>query len=157
MKERVFYSVHYGLDSWRSAQIRNMGVLEGNEPATDNEWEEIKGSDEKIKEWIKEQLKGCSCTVVLIGKETANRKWIKYEIIESWKAGMGIIGIYIHGLKDKDGNTTTQGDNPFNSIFLKDGSKLSSIVKCYNPSGKNSKAIYKEIFNNIASQVEEAI
>ena len=48
-------------------------------------------------------MKYRSCTVILVDQNTANRKWINYEIIESWHAGMGIVGICIHGLKNQDG------------------------------------------------------
>ena len=58
-----------------------MGVGEGNKPATDNDWETItKGGDKAIQRWIDDQLDGKSCNVVLIGENTAGRKWIKYEI-----------------------------------------------------------------------------
>lgn len=37
-----------------------------------------------------------SCVIVLIGTETASRKWVQYEIKEAWKRGKGIVGIYIN-------------------------------------------------------------
>ena len=42
MARRAFYSFHYKQDNWRAAKVRNMGVVEGNKPATDNDWEAIK-------------------------------------------------------------------------------------------------------------------
>lgn len=41
MARRVFYSFHYEPDNSRAAQVRNMGVVEGNKPASDNDWETI--------------------------------------------------------------------------------------------------------------------
>ncbi len=41
--------------------------------------------------------------VVLIGQNTAGRKWINYEIRKGWKDKKGMFGIYIHNLEDKDG------------------------------------------------------
>ncbi len=35
-KRQVFFSFHYEADAWRAAQVRNMGVVEGNEPVSDN-------------------------------------------------------------------------------------------------------------------------
>ena len=56
-------------------------------PATDNDWETItEGGDATIKNWIAGQMKGRSCTIVLVG--TANRKWINHEIVTSWNADM---------------------------------------------------------------------
>lgn len=72
MARRVFYSFHYMSDNQRAAKVRNMGVVEGNRPATDNDWETItKGGDTAIEKWIDDQLDGKSCTVVLIGASTA--------------------------------------------------------------------------------------
>ena len=101
MKRRVFYSFHYEADNWRAAQVRNIGAIKGNRPATDNDWEAVKrGGDAAIRRWIAGQMHGRSCTVVLVGTNTANRKWINYEIVESWKQGMGVVGIHVHGLRD---------------------------------------------------------
>ncbi|WP_132282769.1 TIR domain-containing protein [Natranaerovirga hydrolytica] len=36
-----------------------------------------------MKEWIDEQLKGTFVTVILIGNETADRKYVQYEIKKS--------------------------------------------------------------------------
>jgi hypothetical protein len=158
-KRQVFYSFHYKPDCWRVSQVRNIGAVEGNRPAPDNDWETIaRGGDEVIKKWIKEQMKYRSCTLVLIGKDTADRKWINYEIIESWNSGMGVAGIYIHGLKNRDGYITSQGNNPFDYIsFGNTGKKLSSIVKCYNPIGIDSKEKYEWICNYIGGIANEAV
>lgn len=110
MARRVFYSFHYISDAWRTSQVRNIGVVEGNKPASDNDWEKIKKSGDKaIQKWIDDQLNGRSCTVVLIGKETSERKWIKYEIEKSWNEGKGVVGIYIHNLKDSDQKQSSKG------------------------------------------------
>jgi len=159
MARKVFYSFYFKEDNWRAAKVRNIGVVEGNQPVSDNEWEEIKkGGDEAIKRWIDEQLNGRSCTIVLIGTNTASRKWVKYEIEKSWNDGKGLLGIYIHNLKDKEGNQSTKGRNPFDDFTMKrDNSKLSSIVKTYDPPYTDSKKVYEYIQNYIESWVEEAI
>ena len=159
MKRKVFFSFHYKPDNWRAAQVRNMGVIEGNRPATDNGWETVKkGGDKAIKKWITDQMHGRSCTLVLVGTSTAGRKWINHEIVESWNEGMGVAGIHIHGLKDQDKQTSTKGRNPFHSINFGDtGKKLSSVVKCYDPPGRNSQEKYAWIEENISAIVEEAI
>lgn len=159
MVRKCFFSFHYKPDSQRASMVRQIGVIEGNQPATDNDWEAIaSGSDDAIKKWIAEQIYGKSCTVVLVGSNTANRKWINHEIIKSWNDEMGVVGIYIHGLKNLDGNTCAKGDNPFD--YITHGptkNKLSSIVKCYNPAGSDSKERYAWISKHLANAVEEAI
>jgi hypothetical protein len=134
-----------------------MGAIEGNVPVSDNDWEAVKrGGDKAIKAWIDGQLHGRSCTVVLVGEKTAGRKWIKYEIEESWKAGKGVLGIYIHNLEDRDENQSQKGRNPFDDIPI-GGKKLSTIVNLYDPSYKSSSYVYNHIKKNIANWVEEAI
>jgi hypothetical protein len=158
MARQVFYSFHYRNDYWRAATVRSIGVIEGNRPAHDNDWEAIVNQgDEAIERWIKEQMQYKSCTVVLVGSYTANRKWIDYEIIEAWNRGMGVVGIRIHGLKDSKGYTSLPGDNPFENITFKSTNEpLSSVVKCYNPAGITSKERYDWIAKHLANAVAEA-
>lgn len=107
---------------------------------------------------MSDQMYGRSCTVVLIGAATANRKWINHEIVTSWDEGMGVVGIYIHGLKDLNGQISAQGANPFDYIGLGNtGRRLSSIVKCHNPAGVDSKAKYGWIAEHLSNAVEEAV
>lgn len=159
MKRRVFYSFHYITDNWRAAQVRNIGVVEGNRPATDNTWETVKrGGGLAIKKWIAEQMKGRSCCVVLVGSDTANREWINHEIIESWNKDMGVVGIRVHGLEDWHGRRSPRGANPFDNLSFEDsGGKLSSVVKCYDPPGRNSRERYDWISKHLSGAVEEAI
>lgn len=159
MARRIFYSFHYLPDNWRVSQVRNIGAIEGNKPASDNDWETItKGGDKAIEKWIDEQLNGRSCVVVLIGSATANRKWINHEIVKAWNAGKGVLGIHIHNLKDREGKTCRKGNNPFDHInHNPSGKKLSSIVKVYDPPGAESTDVYNHIKNNLEKWIEVAI
>lgn len=158
-KRNCFYSFHYMPDNWRVATVRSIGVIDGNRPATDNNWETVKGGgDAAIKRWITGQMKGRSCTVVLVGSNTAGRKWITHEISESWNAGMGVVAIHVNGLKDGLGSTSSKGGNPLDSVtFNSSGKKLSTIAKCYTPSGTNSREKYAWISKHLANVVEESI
>ena len=159
MARKVFYSFHYQPDSWRVSQVRNIGAIEDNKPAKDNDWETVtKGGDEAIQKWIDEQMTGRSCVVVLIGSATANRKWIDYEIKKAWESRKGLLGVHIHGLKNRDGKTSTKGANPFDGFTLQNTTKkLSSVIKTYDPSGSDSTAVYKYIKDNLEKWIEEAI
>lgn len=156
MKRQVFYSFHYGNDVRRVAQIRNIGALEDNKPVSENDWEEVKKSGKKaIEEWIDKQMNYRSCVVVLVGEDTANRPWVKYEIEKAWNEGRGLVGIYIHNIKDPVYGKCSKGANPFDDFTMnRDGSVLSSIVKCYNPSPYDA---YNDIRNHIEEWIEEAI
>lgn len=157
MARKVFTSFHYVPDNWRANQIRNMGKLEGNSIATTNKWEEVtKGGNKAIQEWIDDNIYGKSCVVIFVGENTAGRKWIKYEIEKAWNDGKGVFGIYVHNLKDNNGNQSNKGDNPFDD-FTVGGKKLSSIVKCYNPPFSTSTYVYDHIKENLEEWIEKAI
>ncbi len=157
MGRKVFYSFHYDDDNWRVSQIRNMGVVDENIALADNDWEEIKkGGDKAIQSWIDSQIKGRSCTIVLVGRNTAGRKWVNYEIEKSWNEGKGVLGIRIHKLKDISGSQDTAGANPF-SGFNVSGKNLSSIISLHDSIYFDSKDVYKYIKENIANWVENAI
>ena len=157
MARRAFYSFHYEPDNWRASQIRNMGVIDGNKPATDNDWEEITDDGDKaIQKWIDDQLSGKSVAIILIGAKTAGRKWIKYEINKAWDESIVILGIFIHNLKDSDGDQTTKGKNSFADFNVGDVS-MSSIVKAYDPPYSTSTNVYNHIKENLSDWIEEAI
>ena len=100
-----------------------------------------------------------SCTVVLVGSHTANRKWINYEIAKAWDDGKGVVGIRINGLKNRDGFTSGKGYNPFDYVYAPGypRKKLSQIVKCYDPSGNDSRERYAWIERYLSDAIEEAI
>jgi len=116
MARKVFFSFHYSRDAWRVSQVRNSNVIAAYDksPFYDKAvWQSIKQRGEQaIKNWIEEQLKGTSVTVVLIGRETATRPWVKYEIKRSIELGKGLIGIDISKINDQNGNTDDTGVNP---------------------------------------------
>jgi hypothetical protein len=77
-------------------------------------WEEAKRKgDAAIKKLIDDGLKGTTVTVVLIGAKTSEREYVDYEIDQSWKRGNGLIGIHIHNIEDRYGNTDVKGNDPF--------------------------------------------
>jgi hypothetical protein len=136
-----------------------MGVIEGNAPVKDNDWESIKkGGDAAIEKWIDEQMSGKSCVIVLIGGNTANRKWINHEIVKAWNEKKGVLGIYIHRLKDSDQEQSSQGGNPFEHVTFKtSGNKLATVVKAYNPPYSDSTQVYGYIKSNLSDWIETAI
>jgi hypothetical protein len=157
MARSVFYSFHYKPDNARASQVRNAGVIDGNRPVSDNDWETVtKGGDSAIEKWIDRQMSGRSCAVVLIGSGTAGRKWINYEIAKAWNDRKGVVGVYIHNLKNLDGEQSTKGGNPLDHV-TRSGVKLSSIVKAYDPPFTTSTYVYDHIKTNLADWVEEAV
>jgi hypothetical protein len=157
MARRAFYSFQYKPDNWRASQVRNMGAVEGNKPASDNDWETVKkGGDAAIQKWIAGQLSGKSVAIVLIGEKTAGRKWIKYEIKKAWEDGKGVLGVYIHNLKDSDGDQLSKGNNPLDAYKI-EGKSMSDVVKSYDPPYSTSTYVYDHIKDNLADWIEKAI
>lgn len=151
----VFYSFHYAKDVMRVQQIRNIGALDENKPVSPNEWEQVKrGGERSIQRWIDDNMKYKRCLIVLIGEDTSERPWVKYEIEKAWSDGKAIVGIYIHKLRCPRSGLGVRGKNPFDGFTLNNGQRLSSVVKCFDPSPHNT---YKDIANNIASLVHFAI
>ncbi len=157
-KRQVFFSFYYDDDSWRAGQVRNMGKVSDDSTFSDNDWEEVKTKSEStIKQWIDDQLKMRSCLVVLIGTHTSSRKWVKYEIEQAYKMGKGIVGIKVHKLKDKYGDQSAEGANPFYSILTDDGTRLSNHVEIFDSTYVTSKYVYDDIAENITDLIEDAI
>jgi hypothetical protein len=147
MARRVFFSFHYERDIWRASQVRNSWVTKPDREAAGfwdaAAWEEVKRKgDESIKRWIREQMNGTSVTIVLIGAETANRKYVQYEINHSWEKGNGLIGIYIHNLRDKNGEKDEKGNDPFRILGYKG-------IRTYD-------WVNDDGYNNLGTWVEEA-
>jgi hypothetical protein len=122
MSRRVFFSFHYAEDIWRANQIRHSWVTkdwEPNTPVDKASWESIKRQgDEAVKKWINAQLKGCGVTVVLIGRYTSARPYVRYEIRTSHELGKGLLGVRIHRLKNQNGQTSPLGTNPFDEFYI---------------------------------------
>lgn len=51
------------------------------------------------------EIKNTSVTAVLIGSETYNRPWVRYEFFKSLQKGNKLIGIYINSIKGRDAKT----------------------------------------------------
>lgn len=153
-KRRVFYSFYFDDDVFRVQQIRQMGMVDGNEPVTVNEWEEIRRTRSGIERWIDESLFGKSCVIVLIGSDTASRPWVKYEIDRAWALGKALFGIRIHNLRCLRTGLGVKGSNPFASRSFELANGEPYVPRVYDPSPSNA---YADIRDNLPYWVERAI
>lgn len=96
MARKVFFSFKYD-DVARAMIVRNSWVTQDSAGFIDKaEFEEIKRKgDAAIKNWIDDQLKNTTVTVILVGENTNKSKWVKYEIEESIRRGNGLLEIDI--------------------------------------------------------------
>ena len=117
----VYFAFHYQRDIWRVQQVKNHWVTKETHKAAgffDGSLEEKAKTegDAAVKRLINKGMNGASVTCVLIGAETLNRRWVQYEIFNSIEEGMGVFGVRIHGLKNKEGKTDSFGVNPFAAL-----------------------------------------
>jgi hypothetical protein len=153
----VFYSLHYEADRSRAELVRNVKGLVPNLEAKPTEWATIeRRGDFAFKRWFEQQVRGRSCTIVLIGADTAMRPAIQHEIRRSWELKMGMLGIYIHALQDDKGQPGRKGRNPF--IQAESGLDVQAARShVYEPPDSDSKLAYRYIADNLAKWVEWAV
>lgn len=118
MARNVFFSFHYTRDIMRVNTVRQAWRFypTGREHGYIDHglWEKVKLQGKPaIKKLIDAGLTGSSVTAVLIGSETADREWVKYEIAESIRQGKGLIGIRIHKISSMSTGTDLRGSDPF--------------------------------------------
>lgn len=104
---RVFFSFHFQRDSFKVSQIRNSWLgnraFEGQPYLDKAAWESIeRRGDAAIKNWIDSQMNGTSVTVVLIGSETLQRRWVRYEMQRTLERGAGLLGVSLAGMTNID-------------------------------------------------------
>lgn len=120
---KVFFSFDWD-DVWRVNQVRNSWVAKGGyQSAGFMDKAEIEKlelqTNKKIKNWIDGQMHGTSVTCVLIGEKTSHSKWVLYEIDQSIEKGNGILGVYIHSIKNQNREKSKRGKNPLSQYTEK--------------------------------------
>ncbi len=115
---RTFFSFHYIPDVWRAWNVRNSWVVKPDDQVDRGFFDSSvfeasqKESDESLKAFLREGIKNTSVTCVLTGTDTWSRRWVRYEIARSVVKGNGLLTVYIHGVKNKDGVIAVKGANP---------------------------------------------
>ena len=148
MAKSVFFSFHYDRDVHRVQLVRNINALEGQPLLNSQKWEEVrKKGDYAIKNWIDAQMAYKNAAIVLIGKQTAGREWINYEINKAWADKRPLLGVRIHGLSSM-GTVDGPGVSPFTSA---------SGIPVFDPTVTDAwatidpRATYKRLTENLES------
>ena len=89
-------------------------------------------------------------------RDSAVRCWSIRTNPRTTDDGKGVLGIYVHNLKDSDGDQSSKGRNPFDD-FTVGGKKLSNIVEAHDPPYSTSTYVYSYIEANLAGWIEAAI
>lgn len=134
MAKRVYFTFDYeDVSDFRANVVRNHKFVDDIETAgyfDASIWEESKKKDAAaLKKLISTALDNTSVTVVLIGSDTFNRRWVRYELFKSLERGNKIFGIHINSIAGKDTKTKTPGPNPFEHL----GIEFSADGKSYRP------------------------
>jgi hypothetical protein len=150
----VFLSFHYDRDAARVQQVVNMGALEQQTILSAQDWEGVKKKgDAAIQTWIDDQMKYKTAVVVLIGKETASRPWVTYEIRKAWNEKRPLLGIRINGLAPLNLTADAAGANPFSNVPLDGGDTVADYVPIFTPTGNTSKDVYSSIAENLGEWI----
>lgn len=118
MSRRVYFAFHYqDVIDFRANVVRNHWVTKLDRPSAGyydaSIWEEAKKQSElALKRLINAELERTSATCVLVGSETFERPWVRYEILKSFLRGNKILAVHINSVKGNDGRTKTLGRNP---------------------------------------------
>lgn len=157
MARNVFFSFHYERDVQRAAVVRNHAVTKDNNKEAGYidkaAWESLERQGEAaIKKWIGEQLSGTSVTVVLVGPETSSRKWVQYELQQSYARGNGLLAVTLHNIKDFNGKIDTAGSTTFGSL----GKDKSGNEVYFFQVGKTYDWINDDGYKNFGTWVEDA-
>jgi hypothetical protein len=156
MARKVFFSFHYDRDVHRVVQVRNSWVVRAKGEAAPfydkAEFEAAKKRAGGIEQWIEDQMKGTSVTVVLFGAETYDREWVRHEIKRSYQLKKGLLAIDIHNVKHPQTGTDFQGKNPLSYWQVTSGGgkvPMSSLYSEYD-------WVRDDGYTNMATWIESA-
>ncbi|SLK08728.1 TIR domain-containing protein [Novosphingobium mathurense] len=121
---RVFYSFHYD-DVFRVNHVRNAGKIRAVDrgrqltPQDRSLWERVKRTNPaNLRRVIDARLQGTSVTCVLVGSETWEREWVRYEIARSFFRGNGLLAVHIDKCPCPRNGISRQGANPLAYLAL---------------------------------------
>lgn len=125
MARRVFFSFDYlDVADFRANVVRQHGMTKLDRQTAGffdaSLWEAAKKQgDLAVKRLINSAVNGTSVTCVLVGSETYQRRWVRYEIIRSLKKGSRIFAVHINSIPDKYSMTKDFGPNPLSYLGIR--------------------------------------
>jgi hypothetical protein len=142
---RTFFSFHYVPDVWRAWNVRNSWVVKPGEEVDSGFFDSSvfeaskRRGDDVLKAFLRDGMENTSVTCVLTGMDTWTRRWVRYEIARSLIKGNGLLTVYIHSVKNKNGEVATKGADPLAQMGV-----YKANNKIYLAEWKNSKWVRYE-------------
>ena len=130
MAKRIFFGFHYeDVKTFRANVVRNHWLTKKDSQDAGffdaSIWEGAqKHGDQAVKRLINSNLGNTSVTCALVGSETWNRRWVRYEILKSYDRDNLLFGVHINSIKDKNQQTFGQGRNVFDYL----GFVISAVI-----------------------------
>src|SRR6266436_5914269 len=130
MTRRTFFSFHYRPDVTRAWTVRNSWMTKPDHEDAgffDSSVFESKEreSPDVLKRFLKDGLSNTSVTCVLVGAETVLRRWVRYEVLQSFVRGNGLLAVRVHGIADLNRKISEAGTDPFAALaFTVDGDRM---------------------------------
>lgn len=115
MAKRFFFSFHYkDVAEFRANVVRNHWRFKLNREISvyhdASIWESAKKQGAvALKRLINSGLERTSNTCVLIGSQTYERPWVRYELLQSSKRGNNIVGVHVNSIKCRNQQTKIKG------------------------------------------------
>jgi len=121
MARRTFFSFHYQADVTRANVVKNSWVTRDREDSgffDSSAFERAQRTDEaSLKAFLNNAMDGSSVVCVLVGNQTAARRWVRYEIQRGIWESKGIVGVRVHTIADlRSQAPTVAGPNPLDMI-----------------------------------------
>jgi hypothetical protein len=122
MANRVYFAFHYqDVIDFRANVVRNHWVTKEHRDDAGyfdaSLWESAKKQGSvALKRLINGGLDGTSVTCVLIGSQTFERPWVRYELLKSFKKGNKLMAVHINSITGKDQRTKSLGPNPLEHV-----------------------------------------
>jgi MTH538 TIR-like domain (DUF1863) len=117
---RTFFSFHYIADVQRAEIVKNSWVTQDRKDAgffNSSAFEKAERTNpDTLKTFLNREMEGASVVCVLVGKDTASRRWVSYEIQRGIWDQRGILAVRIHTISHFTKGTTIAGSNPLDLL-----------------------------------------